>query len=108
MTLIETLFAEIIALREKYSAMCEEDSYHESSPEGFAISGEIDGLLRAVTLTPALTLADCRVKNAVLRDRCGEVSGRLSAVELTDQIPLAASLLDDINAILKDEFALAA
>jgi hypothetical protein len=90
--------------------MCEEDSGHESSPEGFAIAGEIDGLLRAVTLTPAVTLADCRVKDAVLRDRCGDVDGKLSAVELTDDIPamLAASLLDDIHAILKDEPALAA
>jgi hypothetical protein len=111
MTLIETLFAEIVALRDKFCAMCREDSDHEGSAEGFAICGEIDGLLRATALTPARTLAAWRVKYAVLLDRCGETNGRLSAVELTDEIPakLAASLLADIAAILKDDdLALAA
>jgi hypothetical protein len=111
MTLIETLFAEITVRRDKFSAMCREDSAHEGSREGHAVCGEIDGLYRAMAVTPALTLAAWRVKNAALKDRCcvlHDDEGH-DALELTDEIPalLAASLLDDIAAILKDDLALA-
>jgi hypothetical protein len=62
----------------------------------------MDGLCRALGLTPALTFADWHVKEAVLRKRCyvADDEGH-SAVERSDEIPamLAASLLNDIAAL---------
>ena len=83
------------------------DDDFAGSAQGFEDGGEITGLYRAVALTPALTWADWRVKEAVLRERCGAPM----AIELTDEVnaALAASLLDDAAALLKgDGLALAA
>ena len=108
---LAVLFAAVLERRNTYSAMCTENPDHESSVEGFAVCGEIDGLYRAIALTPARTRPDWDVKNASLLDLHSTSKGGHSAVNMREEIPamLAASLLDDIAAILKDDdLALAA
>jgi len=106
---IQKLAAAIKERGDKFLAMCLENS--ETGDEGEGICGEQDGLRCALALTPASTFADWYAKEAVLRHLCcvGDGEGH-NALSLTEKIPamLAASLLDDIAALLKHEVAIAA
>jgi hypothetical protein len=106
--MIQKLAAAIKERGDKSLAMCLENS--ENSDEGEGVCGEQDGLRCALALTPAATFADWYAKEAVLRHLCVRDGEGHNALFLTDKIPamLAASLLDDIAALLKHEVAIAA
>jgi hypothetical protein len=104
LTQIQKLAAAIKERGDEFVALVgEERAGREISRKGVAVAGEQDGLYRALALTPALTWADFRVKEAVVAEYHTADVGGYSAADLRDEIGamLAASLLDDLHALLK-------
>jgi hypothetical protein len=106
LSIFTVLRDEIERRRDFHSAMSKRHSNFDSSKGAFFIDGEIDGLLRAMALVAAArSPADWHLKDVSLQDRCGQSAGESHhGGEIMEEVPalLAASLLDDAAAILRE------